>query len=484
MEPGWDLAAWRSGARSALAAGISPADIDWYDSGQRDLLGAADIAGAPVVAASDVRVPRAFVQLAEMVLCHREPARLAVLYRLLWRINRGERNLLENPTDPDVIQASHLAQAVRRDTHKMKAFVRFREVVGDQDSFIAWFEPEHHILDRVADFFARRFTGMRWAILTPYRSIRWDGDAVTFWPGARRDEVPGEDAGEELWRTYYANIFNPARLNTRMMRQEMPVKYWKNLPEASLLPHLVRDAGARVQQMHDYPLASRSKRVPSRNAKPQVQAANDLAALHARAESCRQCPLWEGTTRVVFGEGAAPAQLMVVGLHPSDMDDLRGSAFSDPQGMLLAQVVQTAGWNADAVYYTHIVKHLRSKRNAGARIALAPLQSHTQACMPWLRQQLAEVKPRIVVCLGQTALSALAADGWTPGTTPATFIGPAGEIAMSTASAPSPMPPSRIESLRRRWAADFSRARSLLAEPSSPEANADLAASQQESSNQ
>ena len=53
------------------------------------------------------------------------------------------------------------------------------------------------------------------------------------------------DAAEDLWRTYFASIFNPARLNPTMMRSEMPQKYWKLLPEAALLPDLMREAGAR-----------------------------------------------------------------------------------------------------------------------------------------------------------------------------------------------------------------------------------------------
>ena len=63
-----------------------------------------------------------------------------------------------------------------------------------------------------------------------------------------------------MWRTYYANIFNPARLNPRMMRQEMPQKYWKLLPEAQLLPDLIRDAGQRVRDMAErMPQAPRRK---------------------------------------------------------------------------------------------------------------------------------------------------------------------------------------------------------------------------------
>ena len=63
---------------------------------------------------------------------------------------------------------------------------------------------------------------MRWAILTPERSVHWDGDALAFGPGARRDQAPPADAGEALWLTYYRSIFNPARLKLAMMQREMP----------------------------------------------------------------------------------------------------------------------------------------------------------------------------------------------------------------------------------------------------------------------
>jgi hypothetical protein len=51
-----------------------------------------------------------------------------------------------------------------------------------------------------------------------------------------------QDAQEEMWRTYYASIFNPARLNPAMMKQEMPKRYWRNLPEAALIPELIEKA--------------------------------------------------------------------------------------------------------------------------------------------------------------------------------------------------------------------------------------------------
>jgi hypothetical protein len=70
-----------------------------------------------------------------------------------------------------------------------------------------------------------------------------------FGPGIPRSEAPAPDALEDLWRTYYASTFNPARLKTTAMRAEMPKKYWSNLPEASLIPRLVQEAPARVEEM-------------------------------------------------------------------------------------------------------------------------------------------------------------------------------------------------------------------------------------------
>jgi uracil-DNA glycosylase len=244
VEPPWDLDAWRAAARPGLSGGIEPQCVVWQGDTQAALLAGRPLPSSPG-SARPPAVPSRFFELAGAVLCHRAPARHALLYRIAWRIASGERHLLERATDPDVNDAARLAKSVGRDTHKMKAFVRFREVPGERDAFIAWFEPEHFILDRVAPFFARRFAGMRWAILTPYRSASWNGETLAFGPGAYRADAPSGDAREDLWRTYYANIFNPARLNPRMMRQEMPQKYWKHLPEAQLLPDLIRNAGKR-----------------------------------------------------------------------------------------------------------------------------------------------------------------------------------------------------------------------------------------------
>ena len=263
VDPSWDLDAWRTLARTALCASLAPEDIDWDGDAQAPLLSAPDLATAVPVRPAP-QVPSALFDLAGAVLCHRDPQRHGLLYRIAWRIAQGERHLLARVTDPDVRRAGELAKAVGRDTHKMKAFVRFREVPSTDNAFIAWFEPSFLIVDRVAPFFARRFAGMRWAILTPDRSVAWDGSSLVFGPGTHRDDAPADDAHEDLWRTYYASIFNPARLNPRMMRQEMPQKYWKHLPETHLLPELIRSAGERVRDMHAREAQPTRRRIPPR----------------------------------------------------------------------------------------------------------------------------------------------------------------------------------------------------------------------------
>lgn len=263
VDPGWDLAHWRQLARHGWEAGLYPEQIDWEDHSQGSLLPAPPVEQAPVVR-QGLNVPAAFLELAGRVLCHRDADRHGLLYRVLWRIGQGERGLLERVIDRDIHRLQAMDKAVRRDLHKMKAFVRFRAVPGQEVTFAAWFEPDHCIVDRVAPFFVRRFAGMRWSIHTPYRSAVWDGQALWLGPGGERSQVPEEDAGEDLWRAYYANIFNPARLNTRMMRQEMPQKYWHLLPEAHLLPELVRTAGARVQAMAEREPEAPRRKIPAR----------------------------------------------------------------------------------------------------------------------------------------------------------------------------------------------------------------------------
>ncbi|WP_292457390.1 DUF4130 domain-containing protein, partial [Mesorhizobium sp.] len=97
---------------------------------------------------------------------------------------RSEPKLLSIATDPDIRRLEAMEKAVHRDIHKMRAFVRFRKIgEGADERYVAWFEPDHYIVERNADFFVRRFTGMRWTILTAHASADWDGERLAMGPG-------------------------------------------------------------------------------------------------------------------------------------------------------------------------------------------------------------------------------------------------------------------------------------------------------------
>ena len=223
-----DFDGWRDAARALAAAGVPAAEIAWRAGAERDLLG--DEAVVPT-AAPPFPVPRPFVTLAETAICHRDPERFALLYALLLRL-RAEPKAIEDAADPLVARLDAMAKAVRRDLHKLHAFLRFREVASEAGPrFVAWFEPDHHIVRAAAPFFVRRFANMAWSILTPELSLHWDGAALREGPGATRQDAPGGDPAEAAWHAYYRAIFNPARVKVGAMLKEMPKKYWKTCPK-------------------------------------------------------------------------------------------------------------------------------------------------------------------------------------------------------------------------------------------------------------
>ncbi|WP_164845659.1 TIGR03915 family putative DNA repair protein, partial [Salipiger sp. D13] len=239
---------WRDEARALLGAGVPPEEVLW----QRGGTGAGDLfaEALPPVSGGAATVPRRFVDLARLAVCHSDPERFARLYALLWAL-RDDRRLLEDRGDARVDRLTRMAKEVSRDRHKMTAFVRFREIGApgaERRAFAAWFEPSHHIVELTAPFFVKRFGDMDWAIFTPDLSAHFEAGRLRIRAGAARPELPA-DAAEDLWRTYFRNIFNPARLKTSAMQSEMPKKYWKNMPEASLIPELIAGAQARAREM-------------------------------------------------------------------------------------------------------------------------------------------------------------------------------------------------------------------------------------------
>ena len=329
-----------------------------------------------------------------------------MLYRLLWRL-RGHPHLLDAATDPDVAQITVMARAVHRDEHKMHAFVRFREVGREQSAhYVAWFEPEHHIVELAAPFFARRFADMPWSILTPDACAHWDGHAVSITPGVGKAEAPTEDRLEETWRRYYASIFNPARLKVKAMQTEMPKKYWRNLPEASLIKPLIAGAERATDTMianaATEPHKSQKRPEPSMTGK-RAAAAGDIEILREQAADCRACPLWKDATQTVFGEGPPHARIMLVGEQPGDKEDLAGKPFVGPAGQMLDRALQEAGIDRTKVYVTNAVKHFKFVPRGKIRLHQKPATPEIKACRQWYERELAAIKPALVVAMGATA---------------------------------------------------------------------------------
>ena len=125
------------------------------------------------------------------------------------------------------------------------------------------------------------------------------------------------------------------------------------------------------------------------------------------AAECRACDLWRHATQTVFGAGAEPAPIMLVGEQPGDQEDLAGQPFVGPAGRLLGEALAAAGLNRARVYITNAVKHFKWTERGKRRIHKKPRVGEILACRPWLLRELARVRPRAVVCLGTSAARAV-----------------------------------------------------------------------------
>ena len=415
-----DFAGFRSQARRLLAADVPPDAVQWCTDEDLDDLFAQEPAELPVAIgqpSAPLAVPSSFLSLCEQVVLHREPQRFALLYRLLWRLAR-EPALRDDPLDSDLLRARAMAHAVSRDIHKMRAFVRFRQV-EDGDGLgplhVAWFEPDHRIVRANAPWFMRRFAQMRWAILTPDGCAQWrPGGELKFSAGVQRDQAPSPDAGEQLWLTYYRSIFNPARLKLAMMQKEMPRKYWHNLPEASLIGPLAAQAQERSGRMIEQPpsqVARRIHRLPPAVAAegPSIDATSirSLPQLHEATRRCRSCAIGACATQAVNGEGPLAPALMFVGEQPGDQEDLAGRPFIGPAGQLFDRAMARLGLARETVFVSNAVRHFKFELRGRRRIHKTPGQQEASACAPWLEAEIALVRPRALVALGATAARSL-----------------------------------------------------------------------------
>ena len=417
---------WRDHVRELVAAGTAPNDVHWIDSlrsahhatgglsADGGLFGSSEAPEfTPASATSEggveapLQLPRRFVERLKTVSCFRSESMWSVAYRLLYRVAQGERDLLDDPLDPDVTAFQRMEKAIRRDAHKMHAFVRFRRIEDGEarggERFIAWYEPSHLIVERESEFFRKRFPSMDWSILSPDRCAHWDGTRVTLTEGATRDKAPTDDELEELWCAYYASIFNPARVKLKAMTAEMPKKFWHTLPETQQIPELLADVPRRLAEM-----AKTSRRM-AESAMPFVPSGAPLDELRGALQGCEGCELFKDHTRAVPGEGQEGASIALLGEQPGDTEERLGRPFAGPAGRVLDGLIEQAGLDRADLYLTNAVKHFRHEvklepgERGKRRIHKRPTIEHVSRCQPWVDAEMQRVRPDTLLCLGVTA---------------------------------------------------------------------------------
>lgn len=409
---------FRAAARMALAQNHAPEFVHFSNSAvaQQQMLG---FESTPTMDLnrSDSRtlsVPKAFVTLAERVALHRDDGVWNAMYRVLYRIVHGESSLLDVATDPDMRALDLYDTAVRRDIHKMHAFVRFRRAVAPdgKDVWVSFYEPDHRITERAAAHFVDRFGDVRFVLATPDATFSWDAKAAHIGPGApdeasaRRaffEDRQREDGIADLFCAYYDHVFNPARLNIKAMKAEMPERFWKHLPEAQSIRRLTREANERQTRMLS-PHAAERVAVPPPH--------RDIEALRRAAADCRICEHAACATQTVFGHGPLGASWMLVGEQPGDEEDLVGLPFQGPAGRLLQELLAEAHVTASELYITNAVKHFSFEQRGKRRLHLRPHQQAVRACRPWLDAEIAWIKPQVIMCLGATAAQSFLGPGF------------------------------------------------------------------------
>jgi len=135
-----------------------------------------------------------------------------------------------------------------------------------------------------------------------------------------------------------------------------------------------------------------------------VPPTGDLGKLRAAAGHCQACPLYRNATQTVFGEGGPDVEVVFIGEQPGDQEDKVGKPFVGPAGRILDQALGVVGIDRSSCYVTNAVKHFKWKLRGRRRIHEKPGSREIEACRPWLNAELRSLQPKIIVCLGATAV--------------------------------------------------------------------------------
>jgi len=173
---------------------------------------------------------------------------------------------------------------------------------------------------------------------------------------------------------------------------------------AEAMRHLwwLRDAGVREVSIGPPPAAAAAMPAAATPA-TRAGAGDALRAIRADLGECTRCKLHGGRTHLVFGVGDPAAQLMFVGEGPGADEDQKGEPFVGRAGQLLTKMIEAMGFARSDVYIANVVKC----RPPGNR---DPEPDEIDACEPFLKSQIAAIRPRVIVALGRFAVQTLLHD--------------------------------------------------------------------------
>jgi uracil-DNA glycosylase len=423
IEP--SFAAWRRAARDLLQRGVEPAGVEWVEggddaaglsgveagasSGTGSLGTASLVAAAPTAAA----IPRDLLEWLKTAACFHAPDRWALLYRVLWRWAHGERHAA-NPDDPDGAVLAQRVQAVEQETRALIAGTLFRRrdpSMGPPE-FVGWSEPQHDVLERVADIFATRMGESTWMLATPRDAMFWNGmllhvprtSGEAAAPSSSANAMTGEaitsESTEALWLAYFGSASSGG-----IAPETVALRYWRMPPAGPPLPaHLAHERNRRGAPSGTVTVEPRRTIEYVAETPPLREPAGPLA-------TCRRCALWRNAKQAVAGAGAASAKIMAIGEQPGEYENQHGQPFTGEAGQLLDKVLERAGLDRERLYLTYAVKHYkweaRELHHERQRVHRPPEPREIEACQFWLERELSQVDPRVIVTLGATALKAL-----------------------------------------------------------------------------
>ena len=211
------------------------------------------------------------------------------------------------------------------------------------------------------------------------------------------------DSVENLWCTYYKAIFNPARIKLNAMYNEMPRRYWPTLPETKLIPEMLQAAPERVTQMMQY---TEGLTQSARDYFPKIET---IDMLSQAMKNCRACPLYHCDNHAVFIKGNIVNSLMIIGDQLGLEENTQGKLFSSDARQLLEEILHEIPFETNTIHITSVVKHSNYTVLNNKKI---PNIREVNACKPWVEKEIEIIKPKLVLCLGNTAARAFIKPGY------------------------------------------------------------------------